>query len=269
MEKEYVEFKTPEYVSLQFKLAGLGSRAVAFIVDQMILTVSTIVIILIVFQIMKGQLIYFDDHNDYSFMPIAIAIILLFVLQWGYYFAYEYFSGGRTIGKKLMGIRVIQENGHSLTLLSSFNRNLIRMIDSLPVYYMLGMIFVFFHPKHKRLGDIVAGTIVVHERRKKKQKKKASKFEKEIERRGLTQDDLIIEEWAMSALGNKEWNIMKAYSNRFLELPMSERSQITEEIARILLPKIGVDVEGMSDYDLENRLLLLYLRLRDEWEYEL
>ncbi|HHY73516.1 MAG TPA: RDD family protein [Bacillus bacterium] len=269
MEKEQVEIKTPEYVSLQFQLSGLGSRAVAFMIDQLILTVITIVLLLIVYRIMWGQFVYFDDHNDYSFMPIAITIILLFILQWGYYFVYEYFSGGRTIGKKSMGIRVIQENGHSLTLLSCFIRNLMRMIDSLPAYYLLGMIIIFFHPKHKRLGDIVAGTIVVHERGKKKQGKKASALEKEIERRGLSKDDLVLEDWAINALSNKEWNIVKTYSNRFMELPMAERKKLTAEIASILLPKIGIEIEGMNEYDLENKLFILYLRLKDEWEYEL
>lgn len=267
LEKEHVEIKTPEFVTLRFQLAGLGSRAFAFIIDQLILMMSAIVLILIVYVIMFGQL-HYRDYFGFSYMPIAIAIILLFVMQWGYYFAYEYFSGGRTIGKKWMGIRVIQENGHSLTLLSSFIRNLIRIIDSLPVSYLLGMIIIFFHPKHKRLGDIVAGTIVVYEKSKKR-KKKASTLEKEIERRGLLKENLMIEDWGKNALGMEEWKLVKVYGHRFLELPMLERKQLTEQIAGILLPKIGIDAEGMSDYDLESTLLLLYLRLRDEWEYEL
>ncbi|WP_223631568.1 RDD family protein, partial [Pseudomonas atacamensis] len=160
----------PEYVSLQFQLSGLGSRAAAFLIDQLILWAVNAVIIIILVIIMNNETflpIFFAENT----IPIAITIVALFIINWCYFFAFEFFSGGRTIGKRILGIRVIQENGHSITLLSSFIRNLLRIIDSLPTAYLLGMIMVFFHSKHKRLGDLVAGTIVVHERKAKRKKK--------------------------------------------------------------------------------------------------
>jgi hypothetical protein len=181
---------------------------------------------------------------------------------------FEFFSGGRTIGKKLMGIRVIQENGHSITLLSSFIRNLIRIIDSLPTAYFLGVIMIFFHSKHKRLGDLVAGTIVVHER-KVKRKKKQSPLEKEIESRCLSKVDLTIDEWTLKTLGMKEWKLVNTYVNRFLQISLTERNQLTEQISELLFPKIGLDPTGNTTVDLENILLVLYLRLSEEWEFEL
>ncbi|WP_338079376.1 RDD family protein [Aquibacillus halophilus] len=249
-------------------MAGLGSRAAALIIDQLILMVVSMIVILGLFFVgteVNLAMMYFQDISSLSF---AIAIILLFIINWGYFFVVEYFSGGRTIGKKILAIRVIQENGHSLTLLSSLIRNLLRIIDSLPSSYLIGIIMIFFHPKHKRLGDLVAGTIVVHERKAKKSNR-TSKIEKEIELRGISQNDIIIDEWTLKTLGTKEWNLLKTYSNRLLELPVMERKQLTKQMATILFPKVGIDVANKSNEDLENILLVLYLILKDDWEFEL
>jgi uncharacterized RDD family membrane protein YckC len=267
MNDERVDIKTPEFVSIQFQIAGLGSRSAAFIIDQLLLMIVNILSIIVLLFVMDGMssFSFFMMENT---LPIAITVIVLFIVNWGYFFAFEFFSGGRTLGKKLVGIRVIQENGHSITLLSSFIRNFIRMIDSLPTAYFLGIIMIFFHSKHKRLGDIVAGTIVVHER-KPKRNKKQTRLEEEIYNRGLSKDDLTIDEWTLKSLGIKEWKLVSTYANRFQQIPLEERNQLTEQIAEVLLPKIGLETAGKKTYYLENTLLVLYLILKDEWEIEL
>jgi hypothetical protein len=127
---------------------------------------------------------------------------------------------------------------------------------------------IFFHAKNKRIGDLVAGTIVVHERKAKK-KRKVSALEREIEIRGLTKKDLVVEEWAFRALGQKEWNLVKVYCNRILQLPLAEREQLTEEMADILFPKIGIEKDRKTNEEVENTLFILYLLLQEEWEFEL
>ncbi|MDC3414173.1 RDD family protein [Aquibacillus sp. 3ASR75-11] len=263
MDQEQVNIKTPEFVSVQFQLAGLGSRASAFLIDQIILMAVNLLILLAAFVIVAGQpdLLFSIEMNT---VPIAIAVIVVFIINWGYFFVFEYFSGGKTIGKKALGIRVIQDNGHSITLLSSFIRNLLRIIDSLPVNYLVGMLMIFFHSRHKRIGDLVGGTIVVHEG-KKKTKKKGNSIEKEIKNRGLSKDDLILEDWT---LGAKEWNLIKTYSNRYLQLSTWERTQLTKQVGGLLLPKVGMEVEGKTIRDIENTLFVIYLHLKDEWEFE-
>ncbi|EKN65463.1 RDD domain containing protein [Neobacillus bataviensis LMG 21833] len=267
MNEDHLDVKTPEYVSIQFQLAGLGSRAAAFIIDQVLLMIINILTIAVLYFVMDGMSSMPFFLVDSS-IPIAIAIIILFIVNGGYFFAFEFFSGGRTLGKKLVGIRVIQENGHSITLLSSFIRNLIRIIDSLPTAYFLGIVMIFFHSKHKRLGDLVAGTIVVHER-KPKRKKKLSSIEKEIENRGLSKNDLTLDEWTLKSLGMKEWKLLSTYASRFHQIPLDERNHLTKQIAEILLPKIGMDVQGKLESEKEDTLLILYLLLREEWEFEL
>ncbi|MBS4203396.1 RDD family protein [Lederbergia citrea] len=267
MYEERTEIKTPEFVSLQFQVAGLGSRTAAYIIDQLILIVMNTLILIVLFFILIGRPTT-QFLTEVTSLTIGITIIVLFIINWGYFFAFEYFSGGRTIGKKMIGIRVIQDNGHSITLLSSFIRNLLRIIDSLPAGYFVGMMMIFFHSQHKRVGDFVAGTIVVHERKEKKNNK-SSALEKEIERREISKDDFIIESWTLQSLERKDWNLVNTYSQRFMQLPLPERKQLTKNVADIMLPKIGLETADKDDYDIENTLLVLYLNLREEWEFEL
>ncbi|WP_201714873.1 RDD family protein [Rossellomorea arthrocnemi] len=269
MQEGQVDIRTPEYVSLQFQPAGLGSRAAALLIDQIILGImNMLIVVILVFATTGDNSLFAWYRFEINSTLWGIAIIALFVLNWGYFFALEYFWGGKTVGKRLLGIRVMQENGHSITLLSCFIRNLLRIIDMLPVSYFLGMIMIFLHSKHKRLGDIVAGTIVVHERRVKG-KKKEKAIEKEIRQRGLRKEDLSVEDWTLKQIGAKEWNLVKTYANRFSQLPLTERNQLSKKLADILFPKLGIDMEGMTYKELEDTLLLLYLMLVEEWEIEL
>lgn len=268
MGKDQIGIKTPEFVSLQFQLAGLGSRAAAVIIDYSILTIVNIVIFLSFIFMMHGgsESFFFFSLNAESFFS-GIVIIILFLLQWGYFVFMEYFTGGRTIGKKIIGIRVIRENGHGITFLSSIIRNLLRIIDILPFGYFIGMVMVFFHPKHKRIGDLVGGTIVVHER-KKKGKKKMTPIEKEIEKRGIVTENYPVEDWALKSIEEKDWNLLKTYSERFPSLSISERYSLTGDVAKIVFPKVGWDITGKTNEDLENGLLALYEIVREEWEYD-
>lgn len=261
MQEDQVTIKTPEFVSLNFQLAGLGSRASAMIIDQILLLIVNIGVILFVYFGMRVTI----DVGAPSYL-FAFAILFLFIIRWGYFFVAEYFFGGKTVGKKLIGIRVIQENGHSITLVSSFIRNLLRIIDMLPSGYFLGIIMVFLHPRHKRLGDVASGTMVVHER---KTKGETNQIDKVIESRGLSRENLPVDDHAIQSLGTKEWKLLKAYSERVLQVDTQESIELTKQVAQILLPKVNVSIEGKTNLQLENTLLVLYLTVKDVWAYEL
>lgn len=248
---------------MQFALAGLGSRAAALIIDHLILLAANILIGIAAFLINQATL--GDFFSQLSSFSIAAAIVLIFALNWGYFFLLEYFTGGKTPGKKMLGIRAVQENGHSLTLLSSFIRNLLRIVDMLPAAYLLGMVMIFAHPRHKRLGDLAAGTIVIHE---KLPDGKETALDKEITRRNLHRDDLAIEPWLLQNFNKKEWELLRTYSRRFPRLDDYERTQLTLQLAELLLPKAGISWQNEPVENLENKLLVLYLTLREEWEYE-
>ncbi|WP_112179911.1 MULTISPECIES: RDD family protein [Paraliobacillus] len=270
MEQEQVSIKTPEYVSLQFSIAGLGSRSAAFIIDQLFLFLLNGLIFLGLFFLLESDLdqdliLLFNGYETF----IAVIIVIIFVLNTGYYLFLEYFWGGRTIGKKIIGLRVIQDNGHSITLLSSFIRNFLRIIDSLPAAYFVGMLLVFLHPKHKRLGDLAAGTIVVHENITKRKKKRKKSIEKIISARGLSKENLVLESWQQKALDQKDWHLIKTFCERYEGLPMHEKYQLTNQVATIIFPKIDRTVDNKDTVYIENTLFVLYLYMKDEWEFEL
>lgn len=256
MEEQPFQVKTPEYVSLQFQLANLGSRATASIIDYAIIIIAQILVFL-------GLAFLAGFTSEFYFFSsgwiIAIVFIILFVFNFGYFIILEYFWGGRTIGKRIIGIRVIQENGHNITLLSSIIRNFLRLIDSLPSSYALGILMIFLHSKHKRLGDLAAGTIVVHERGKGK----ASKLDRYIERKGVSEYTISVEEQDLHVFSQKDWELLNRYCHRLPNLDHATKEKLNKEIASILLPKLNMTYHGNE----EMLLLALYLHLRKIWSY--
>ena len=94
---------------------------------------------------------------------IAMVILVPFLLQWGYFSLFEALWNGQTPGKRVAKIRVIQQSGRAITMFESLARNLVRAIDFLPASYVAGVVSIFVTQRSQRLGDLVAGTLVVHE----------------------------------------------------------------------------------------------------------
>jgi hypothetical protein len=95
---------------------------------------------------------------------VAVLLLVNFLLIWGYYVAFEMLWNGQTPGKRVCNLRVMRENGYALGFLDSLIRNLVRIIDFLPLYYGVGVVTMLIDNRSRRLGDLAAGTIVVKER---------------------------------------------------------------------------------------------------------
>jgi uncharacterized membrane protein SpoIIM required for sporulation/uncharacterized RDD family membrane protein YckC len=153
--RQHLEVETPEHVVLDYEIAGLGSRALAAIVDHMLLLVWLIAMLIMVARFMPaggGEWIQ------------AVMIVVVFLSFWCYFTFFEGLRNGQTPGKRWLGIRVVQDTGHAVTMGSAVARNLLRVADFMPPPYLIGALFVGLHPRGKRLGDIVAGTVVVRDR---------------------------------------------------------------------------------------------------------
>ncbi len=154
---------TPENVQLDFEIAGLTTRFVAWLIDFLFM--------LIAFFVAAWAISVFGIVSQYLVM--ALVVIAFFLINQGYFVFFELKTGGSTPGKRIMKIRVIQDTGVKITFYNSFLRNIMRFLDSLPLLTMLappfmilhvGALVAFFHPLNRRLGDMVAGTVVVRER---------------------------------------------------------------------------------------------------------
>src|SRR5688500_2513888 len=134
----------------------------AAITDLLLVAGAFIVLGLIFFAVVAaGGFAGFDLGGSWG---IALLIIVQFALLWGYYVLFEGLMDGQTPGKRLHRIRVVREGGYSVTFGASAVRNLVRVIDMQPLFfYLVGMISVLATKRGRRLGDLVAGTIVVRE----------------------------------------------------------------------------------------------------------
>lgn len=267
MLEEQVNIKTPEYVSLKFSLAGLGSRAAAFVIDQLVIGLLNVILYFGLFFSLISSIEFFATDN--FLLLIAVVIILTFVIEWTYFIVQEFFWSGRTIGKRIIGIRTIQENGQRITLLASVIRNLVRIIDSLPTGYLLGIIMIFFHSQHKRLGDLAAGTIVVHESHFSKKKNKQTPIEKIIADRGWSKESTTFEEWQVQAINQQDWELLHKFCERYPDLPLHEKSHLTKKVAEIIFPKIGLPVHQYHTSEMEKTLFIYYLYSKEEWDFHL
>jgi uncharacterized RDD family membrane protein YckC len=149
----YREVVTPEGVALQLPAAGPVPRAVAWAIDFAIrLAILFVAGMLLGILGRAGQGIY---------------LIALFLLYWGYPIAFETLWNGRTPGKKAMALRVVAADGAPVGWVAAIVRNLLRTVDMLPFAYMAGLVSSLADPCGRRLGDLVAGTVVVHDERER------------------------------------------------------------------------------------------------------
>lgn len=156
---DVIQIETPEHVVFEYELAGPGSRVLAALIDYLLIALVLLGIFVVCLVLAGGDL---DGFAPYM---VALGIVAAFVTLWGYPIFFELRMRGQTPGKRSMGIRVIQEGGFALSPSVVLARNLMRIVDFLPGAYSLGFLVMIFNRRYKRLGDFVAGTIVIRERR--------------------------------------------------------------------------------------------------------
>ena len=144
---------TPERVSFDYQVAGLGTRALAQLLDLLIVTGIMIAVLFFAFAV--GTVTGSDTAAN------LITIVGLFIVVFGYFWISEALWSGQTVGKKVFRLRAVGDRGEPLTFLQAGIRNVVRIVDFLPYGYGVGMVVLFINGKGKRLGDLAAGTIVV------------------------------------------------------------------------------------------------------------
>src|SRR5713226_7616812 len=144
---------TPERVSFDYQVAGLGTRGIAQILDLLIVTG----LLIAVFFLASGAAAYTQS----STLAVLIEGFGSFVVVFGYFWISEALFSGQTLGKRAFRLRVVGDRGEPMTWVQAGIRNVIRIVDFLPYGYGVGVIVLFANGRGKRLGDLAAGTIVV------------------------------------------------------------------------------------------------------------
>ncbi len=163
MDEQYL-LATPENVPISYDLAGLGSRFVAALLDSLIMLAiqAGLLTISLVTPAATASMRLLPDLATWIF---AIGMLLSFLFLVCYPLLFEIAWNGQTPGKRKTGIRIIQDDGGPITPSAAVIRNLVRLVDFLPAYYIIGALAMLIDSKGRRLGDMAAGTVCVRERR--------------------------------------------------------------------------------------------------------
>ena len=158
---EKLTIDTPEQIALEFPLAGVGSRFLAIAFDSL-LQAAGFAVLGTVALLIRG--VWGAQVSGVGVWGFAILLLLAFAIYSGYFAAFEAMWTGQTPGKRLVGLRVIDVSGRPLTVYAAIIRNLLRLVDQLPGGYAFGILSILLTRRQQRIGDLAAGTVVVHER---------------------------------------------------------------------------------------------------------
>lgn len=214
---------TPERTIVTYPLAGLGSRVMAHLLDLMILGGSLFVVILAITQIL-GRI----DAGIAQAVSGVIAVASPFL----YFILFEGLMHGRTPGKLASGLRVRRIDGTPISFSQAVGRNLLRPADLIPGTYLLGLIAVFATPRGQRIGDLVAGTVVVREPRMVGVIPAAPHAAGIHPLEGAVGD--------LRGMTDAEYHALRAYADRFPEFGPEVRERLTREVWAPIAARVGV-----------------------------
>ena len=268
---------TPEQVELHFPVASVGSRLLAVLADSVLQGVSALLLALLVFAIFAaapslqhGAAHAFRVGGSAQNWFFAGVILVQFLLVWGYFSLFEAFWNGQTPGKRLLRIRVIGDSGRPVTFWEALARNLLRVIDILPTLYLVGLVTMLCNRQSKRLGDLLAGTLVVHEGKSLAEPMRSNPSRVLLPvPGGLAAADFRFDRSrveqagdpapgdALARLGAADLAVLETFFGRHLDLTMEVRHTMALRVAKQLSAKMGwapADLEQHPERLLESLL---------------
>jgi uncharacterized RDD family membrane protein YckC len=242
---DQLNIDTPELVEIELPLAGIGSRFIALLVDYVIWFAAFLLIGTLAAILLPGIGAFSKISEQWA---VAILIFIIFLFNWGYFTLFEAFWNGRTPGKRVARIRVIQRSGRAIGLFESMARNLVRYVDQIPFFYAVGVIAMFVTKQHQRLGDLAAGTLVVHDREQEEPAwgdKGARTFTSQafapISPIPEPHTAYSLPATGIAKLSSTDLEVLEGFFARRLDMPLPTRYAIAERIAAAMQAKSGLE----------------------------
>ncbi len=234
---ETLSIDTPENVVFGYRVAGIGSRFLAALVDSTLILIFQVVVNLGVFFVARFlfRLSFSGDLTGLAWL-LAIFGLVAFAFLWGYYIFFEMLWNGQSPGKRWVGLRVMRVDGTPITLTESIIRNLVRLVDFLPAYYGVGVVTMFIDSQARRLGDLAAGTVVVHDRAAITLESLAAVPARPAASPGTNADAAS---WPVERLTNRDVEIAEDFLRR--RETLANRPALARRIAQSLLARMGAD----------------------------
>jgi uncharacterized RDD family membrane protein YckC len=238
-----IDVATGESVAFSYEQAGLGSRFFAVFIDLAIQIGVLIVAFLLLAWI--GSAVPTPPKIgptgfDKSIQKFATALVegtgvfALFMLFFGYFILFEWRWGGRTPGKRLLGIRVVRDGGFPVDFTSSVVRNVVRILEAGLGFYAVSAIVTLLSPLNQRLGDMAGGTLVVRDERYERPAA--------ILARAAAADDPVVRD-----LAETERDLIRRYAARRTALSPQARTKLAATIAAGVRPKLAASYAHLDD----------------------
>jgi uncharacterized RDD family membrane protein YckC len=272
---DQLSIETPEQVDLRFPIAGVGSRMIALFLDQVLQALVYLLIGIVAYVTLGSSPRPVPGHATPAHQNWLLAAFLLlnFILLDGYFVLFEAFWNGQTPGKRVMKLRVLKASGRSITLFESLTRNLLRVVDYFPGVYVVGLVTMACNRQNMRLGDLAAGTIVVHERSDEQpflshtsRTFTAASTPPPVQdltpaaRAAWTANDAVLPADRIARLTSADLHVIETFFTRALDLTVEKREELGSRVAATMCARMNF--ERPATLGAEQMLELIAYKMR-------
>lgn len=243
-----ITIETPEHIELEYELAGLGSRFVGIFIDSVIQFVMAAILVIILL-LTEPNIFEKGAVGLFSSIFASVIVVLLFLVFFGYFIFFETLWAGQTPGKRTSQIQVIKDNGEPIRFVDSLIRNMFRIVDFLPAYYVAGILMILLNKRNKRIGDMVAKTIVV---RLKHDLKPTVLPDLKV------RSDLHVD---IHKITEEEYGLVRNFLIRRNDILPNARRELAGKIGMPLMKKLGVDP---ASTDFEELLEVIAIQYKEQ-----
>ncbi len=255
---ESIVFDTPENIQIRYRPAGLGTRLIAWMIDQTFALVLEILILIVALLTLASVSSFRFDPRESSeaigyltglgFLIFGLGNLLYFTL-------FELFMRGQTPGKKICGLQVVKDDGFGLDAGGIVVRNVFRLVDSLPLTWVVPLL----SRKSQRLGDMVAGTLVVAEERAE-----FSQTRVILEQRPAAEAVFRFPTTGLARLPRADVGAVEQLLDRWDQMPPAQRAALADRLAPLLAHRLSVEAPPAGqEHDFLLDLVAADLRRRD------
>lgn len=227
--------RTAEHVGISYELAGIGNRVLAAFLDVLLIG---IIVIGLSFIVIRTVLPLLDLPESVSIPIVAVLVIVLYLLTpFAYWVVLETFWNGQTLGKRIVGIRALRDDGSPVGFFAVATRALLRVLDLVPILLPVDIVLMVASRRGQRLGDLVAGTVVVKARVERD-------FAKLRTRATASVADLTVR--GISGEGQR---LVREFALREQSLQPEARHEVARAIARSVRPSVPESGEHPDDVE--------------------
>jgi len=251
-----IRIQTPESIELEFTLAGIGNRALALLIDYIILNLSLLSLLILTFFVVyslafDNVVLGFDLDSQWVIAGMALVIYGLYV---GYFVGFETLWQGQTPGKRLVKIRVIRDNAQPIGLFQATLRSLLRPVDDI---LFIGFLFILLGEKEKRLGDWLANTLVVQaENPNTVTRLNIPQGSQTLAQQLLAREDI-------SRILPDDFAIVREYLQRRSKMKIAARTKLATQIAEKVKEILGMEERPLK-VDVDHFLEAVYLAYQQQ-----